>query len=121
MALREQIPEVMVPSRIIKLEELPRLRNDKIDKRALQLKDTAEPSFAPRAPTWNGSLQRSGKMSSNRDHCRLQRVSCRTAATLWALRWSFLGSEKTSVSPYRYQACSAPRRFDRSPPSSWWE
>ena len=47
MALREQIPEAMIPSRIIELEELPRLRNDKIDKRALQLKDTAEPSFDP--------------------------------------------------------------------------
>ena len=55
-ALREQIPEVMIPSRIIKLKELPRLRNDKIDKRALQLKDTGDPSFAPRSPTWNGTL-----------------------------------------------------------------
>jgi AMP-binding enzyme C-terminal domain/Phosphopantetheine attachment site len=45
--LREQIPEAMIPSRIVELKELPRLRNDKIDKRALQAKETADPPFEP--------------------------------------------------------------------------
>ena len=45
--LREQIPEAMIPSRIVELKELPRLRNDKIDKRALQSKETADPPLSP--------------------------------------------------------------------------
>lgn len=45
--LREQIPEAMIPSRIVELKEFPRLRNDKIDKRALQSKETGDPPCEP--------------------------------------------------------------------------
>ena len=48
-ALEKQLPETMIPSRVVGLKGLPKLPNEKIDRQALQAMGMAEPPFDPPA------------------------------------------------------------------------